>query len=238
MKRIASIAAVLLGAATASADARPVPASQWDTGTQLTLAQVMVGEADWHEPDHIAIAYVLMRRWEHHRRARGPITFKRYMQLYSSTMKVDTERARWVRALPWGKLEGPLEDRWSKVIALVKAFGAGKVEDPCPEAEHWGGAMDRPGRRWQPVSCGMTKNIFYGAREKNLATRPADEEKSAKQAELPAKGRKASKAKAAARTDEGRDTEAKRDVRAEATRAVEPKRYGAEERAQNEVASR
>ena len=183
MKRIASIAAVLLGTVgmvtTASADARPVPAGQWDTGTQLTLAQVMVGEADWHEPDHIAIAYVLTRRWQHHRRARGPITFKHYMQLYSSTMKVDTERARWVRALPWGRLEGPHEERWSKVIALVKAWGAGQVNDPCPEAEHWGGAMDRPGRKWQPVSCGMTKNIFYGAREKNVADRPERDEKSA-----------------------------------------------------------
>jgi len=95
------------------------------------------------------------------------------MQLYSSTMKVDTERARWVRALPWGKLEGPHQERWSKVIELVKAWGAGKVENPCPEAEHWGGGMDRPGRKWMPVSCGMTKNIFYGSREKSFASRPS-----------------------------------------------------------------
>lgn len=221
MKRLASIAALLLGvgsAGTASAGARPVPAQQWDTGTQLTLAQVMVGEADWHEPDHIAIAYVLTRRWQHYQRAKGPITFQRYMQLYSSTMKVDTERARWVRGLPWGKLEGPHEERWAKVMELVKAWGAGKVEDPCPVAEHWGGGMDRPGRSWMPVSCGMTKNIFYGPRDKGLASGRANRAKqaskakeSADRAEAPREKHSKSRAKKpAAKASEARAPAAKK----------------------------
>ena len=163
---VASLSIALLSSSLGSpvhAEARPVPAGEWDEATRLTLAQVMVGEADWHEPDHIAIAWVLRKRWQRARQRSG-VSFQSFMQRYSSTMKVDTERARWVRALPWGELEGPHKQRWSKVMALANAWGAGKVSDPCPDAEHWGGTMDRPGKTWEPISCGMTKNIFYSAR--------------------------------------------------------------------------
>jgi hypothetical protein len=27
--------------------------------------------------------------------------------------------------------------------------------------------MDRPSRRWSPISCGMTRNIFYTHRERS-----------------------------------------------------------------------
>lgn len=88
-----AISLVLWLRGPASAQARPLPESEWNQATQLTLAQIMVGEADWHEPDHVAIAYVLARRWQQYRQ-RHPISFRRYIRLYSSTMKVDTERAR------------------------------------------------------------------------------------------------------------------------------------------------
>lgn len=158
-------------AAPAAADRSPVPAAEWNLETRLTLAQVMVGEADWNEPDHVAIAFVLARRWRQYEHAHGPIAFQRYMQLYSSTMKVETERARWVRSLAWGPLAGRHGKTWSRVQQLVDAWGQGKLKDPCPTAEHWGGAMDRPGRKWEPVSCGLTKNIFYQSRDKRLARR-------------------------------------------------------------------
>ena len=89
----------------------------------------------------------------------------------------------------------------------------------------------------------MTKNIFYGAREKNLASAPMEDEKSAKHVRAPAKGRKPGKAKSvsqqptARRADQHRDVVAKRDARADAVRANAVKRDAAE-RAQNEVASR
>lgn len=171
MKTVIVTLAVLALSAPVFAQGPLVPADQWDEATRLTLAQVMVGEADWHEPDHIAIAFVLVRRWQQFRRAREPVSFQRYMQLYSSTMKVDTARARWVRSLPWGELEGRYGKRWKRVRALVDAWGAGKIEDPCPNAEHWGGAMDRPGKRWEAVGCGLTKNIFYQPSDHRMASR-------------------------------------------------------------------
>lgn len=169
--QLVAVVTVLAISVPAYADRRPLPESEWNEETRLTLAQVMVGEADWHEPDHIAIAFVLARRWGLWQQGKGPISFQRYIQLYSSTMKVDTVRAKWVRALPWGEFSGPHGKRWGHVQQLVTAWGAGKVKDPCPRAEHWGGAMDRPGRAWEPTSCGLTKNIFYAHRDKRIASR-------------------------------------------------------------------
>lgn len=172
MHRLVCILSILLMAAPALAYRRPIPESEWDEKTQLTLARAMVGEADWHEPDHIAIAFVLARRWQAHSQNRAPIPFHRYIELYSASLRSNSPRSKWVQQLPWGPLPGPFEARWNRVRQLVKAWGEGLVKDPCPRAQHWGGAMDRPSRSLHPISCGMTRNIFYTHRpQSTLASR-------------------------------------------------------------------
>jgi hypothetical protein len=143
----------------------PVPSDEWDETTQLTLARAMVGEADWHEPDHVAIAFVLARRWRIHQSRQEPVSFQRYISLYSAPLRSTSPRTKWIRELPWGPVDGPYSERWDRVQRLVTAWGEGRVRDPCPSAVHWGGAMDRPSKRWHPVSCGLTRNIFYSKRE-------------------------------------------------------------------------
>jgi hypothetical protein len=167
MPRIIAVLMILFVAAPAFAYRRPLPGVEWDDETRLTLARAMVGEADWHEPDHVAIAHVLARRWRIHQQNREPIPFARYVELYSASLRGDTERATWIRSLPWGPLPGaPYEQRWNRVQKLVRAFSEGMVKDPCPLAMHWGGTMDRPAQSWHPVSCGLTRNIFYTHRER------------------------------------------------------------------------
>jgi hypothetical protein len=152
----------------------PVPSDEWDESTQLTLARAMVGEADWHEPDHVAIAFVLARRWriqvsrasaDVDEARQEPLTFQRYISLYSAPLRSTSPRTKWIRTLPWGPVDGPYSERWDRVQRLVTAWGEGRIKDPCPSAVHWGGAMDRPSKRWHPVSCGLTRNIFYSRRE-------------------------------------------------------------------------
>lgn len=166
MLRFVAMLGVLLMAAPAFAYRRPLPDVEWDENMRITLARAMVGEADWHEPDHIAIAYVLARRWRIHNQNREPVTFERYIELYSASLRSDSERSSWIRNLPWGPMPGAYEQRWNRVQKLVSAFSEGKVKDPCPLAMHWGGTMDRPAQSWHPVSCGLTRNIFYTHRDK------------------------------------------------------------------------
>ena len=143
----------------------PLPTGEWNETTQLTLARAMVGEADWHEPDHVAIAFVLARRWRNYQLHREPLPFERYIERYSASLRSDSDRSHFIRSLPWGALPGPHEQRWNRVQKLVKAWGDGLIKDPCPNAMHWGGAMDRPSSRWHPISCGLTRNIFYKHRD-------------------------------------------------------------------------
>jgi hypothetical protein len=152
---------------TAQALARPAvaPSDQLDEATKLTLARAMVGEADWHEPDHIAIAFVLAKRWPLYRSHHPEASFQHYIALYSSAVRRDFgARSAWLRSLPWGPIEGPHGQRWDRVRALVERFSQNRLKDPCPGAMHWGGAMDRPAAGMKPVSCGYTRNIFYGIR--------------------------------------------------------------------------
>lgn len=156
----------VVSAPTALAYRPPLPNAEWDEETQLTLARAMVGEADWHEPDHVAIAFVLARRWRQLQQNRTDSPgFQSYIGRYSASLRNDGARSTWIRGLQWGPLPGPFEQRWDRVRRLVAAWGEGRIKDPCPNAMHWGGAMDRPSRRYHAVSCGLTRNIFYARRE-------------------------------------------------------------------------
>lgn len=174
MRKTLSFLLILSTATPAFAARRPpVPSEEWDESTQLTLARAMVGEADWHEPDHVAIAFVLARRWRIHlarasarkdQAEQASLSFQRYISLYSAPLRSISPRTKWIRSLPWGPLDGPYSQRWDRVQKVVTWWGEGRLKDPCPSAVHWGGAMDRPSKSWHPVSCGLTRNIFYTRR--------------------------------------------------------------------------
>ena len=148
-----------------------VTEEDWTDLAKLRMAQAFLGEADGSVPDHEAIAWVLYRRWKIRCRVRGYVPLETFIQWYSSPLKlsVKTKRARGIRTLVWGD---PLPGmpysrphhvkRWKNARKLVDDWQAGRVKDPCPKALHWGGTMDKPAGHWYPVSCGRTRNIFYG----------------------------------------------------------------------------
>ena len=90
------------------------------------------------------------------------ITFAEYMQLYSAVWKTSSPRTKAIRALPWGEHEGRWGgEKWDRARAFVEDFAAGKVDDPCPRALHWGGRTDTAHTRWEVEECGETANTFY-----------------------------------------------------------------------------
>jgi hypothetical protein len=150
----------------------PVPEEHWDDEAKLTLAQALVGEADWRHPDHLAIAWVLAKRFRVYRRTHPGVSFAQFIRFYSSPLKpfVKTSRARAIRALTWGQAGGKWGGkRWLKVQRTVERWGRGVENDPCPSALHWGGDMDKAPkptalykRGWRITSCtGGTANTFY-----------------------------------------------------------------------------
>jgi hypothetical protein len=176
MRNLLLVAAAFstLVANSASSEALPpIPKSDWTPEARLTLARAWVGEADWSRQDHIAIGWVLAKRWKIYNRNRPEakqVSFARFIRLYCSPFKGRSLRQRRVQALPWGdpvgKAVGPYRyaqnaRRWARVRQRVDAWASGKFRDPCPTALHWGGTMDVPYSNWRPARCGATKNIFY-----------------------------------------------------------------------------
>ena len=144
----------------------PLPAVQLSADARVTLARALVGEADWNTPDHIAIAWVLAKRWKFAEHARpGSASFSQVIRSYAAPLKTKSDRTAWVQTLPWdAPLTGalvPYTKHWDKVKRVVTAWSSGRIKDPCPRAVHWGGTMDQPAKRWRPVDCGLTRNIFY-----------------------------------------------------------------------------
>ena len=143
-----------------------------DDATVLVLAQAMVAEASWHEPDHRAVAHALHKRAS----VRG-ITLQQHALEYVAAFKVNTPRTRWVRSLRLDarKPDGwPLTvswsahvDRWLAVLDLARRFIAdpASVPNPCPGASDWGGTMDVIRGRMVPVRCvEITRNTMVRVR--------------------------------------------------------------------------
>jgi hypothetical protein len=159
---------VMIVPAHALGQAPPLPDAQWTDEAKIELARAFVGEAGWKaRHDHAAIAWVLLKRWQAIQKRFAHISFLDVVRRYCSPLKVDSERARWVQALPWGTLDGRLarfSRFWADTRKLAYDWGEGWVPDPCPAATYWGGTMDSPSARMRPVNCGRTRNVFYSLR--------------------------------------------------------------------------
>lgn len=152
-----------------------IPDRHWNESLQVWIARAMVSEAGWEENrDHIAIAYVLYRRWIQAKKKYPKISMiaviTRYCagfgniiysnrQLWVKNLNADASRPRgWPKDLSWRDYR----PRWLKVLETTKNWREGLHPDPCRGlSRYWGGPMDRPSRRMIRMDCGDTKNYFY-----------------------------------------------------------------------------
>ena len=137
----------------------------------------MVAEAGWEAAtDHIAIAYVLARRWRRVKERFTSLRFVDVVRTYCTGLgnyrRSLTPRQQWLRSLNFAA-EAPQgwpttaswsnhESFWRAALARSQAWFQGRLRDPCRgRAEHWGGIIDSPQGRMVPIDCGETRNTFY-----------------------------------------------------------------------------
>jgi hypothetical protein len=177
MRKYIVSGAVVLATSTASAQTRPIPESQWTPEAHIWLSRAMVAEAGWKaERDHIAIAYVLARRWKRLAERWPTLRFIDVIRNYCAGLgdyrRELTARQRWLRALSWKDAQPkgwPRSASWKRYLPLWRAtvlrsarWSEGRLRDPCRgRAWHWGGVIDTPQGRMVPVDCGHTRNTFY-----------------------------------------------------------------------------
>jgi hypothetical protein len=178
IKKFITTGVVLLATSTTGAQhPPPIPASQWTPATHVWLSRAMVAEAGWNaETDHVAIAYVLARRWQKLSERWPGLRFVDVIQNYCAGLgnyhREFTPRQRWIRSLSWDDVEpenwpsGASWKRhlsyWKSVLERSDRWSKGDLQDPCRgRAVHWGGTIDSPRGRMVPVNCGTTQNTFY-----------------------------------------------------------------------------
>jgi len=160
-KTLIALGLVLAGLVATPAhatEAEPQPQIEWSDSTRLALAQCLVGEAGWGTiTEYVVIAHVLRKRWEAviKQPQYADWTFETMARKYCAVHRVSspTPRQEWVRALPWGPLEGNpgfggtvqwryYARHWDRTREIVAKFENGEFEDPFPSATFWGGPMD------------------------------------------------------------------------------------------------
>ncbi len=140
----------------------------------LPIAQCVVAESGGHTSDVIAIAHVLAKRARQAGVTAAEMA-RRYCRIHRDAAR-GIERVRphrrWILELVWhpsqpqpaswpGGQWSQMRDAWRKVQLLVVLVATGELDDPCPDAFHWGGHMDGRPKRTGPVSCGATRNLFW-----------------------------------------------------------------------------
>lgn len=198
MFRCLAVLVMIIMLATSSASAESLlPKEQWTPNAKLWLSRAMIAEAGWESTrDHIAIAYVLARRWRTMVKRFPRMRFVDVIRFYCSGLEPGnhspTRRQVWLKGLTFGVEEpdGWPSSRaswekhlplWRSTLTRAARWGSGVFRDPCSgRAWHWGGTMDLPKERMYRVDCGETLNTFYGLElvdkeEDNAETRQARE---------------------------------------------------------------
>ena len=148
---------------------------EWNRSVKVWLARAMVSEAGWDETrDHVAIAYVLYRRWIQVKRRYPGFPMRKVIAQYCAGFgkAVYSNRQKWVRNLnadgtrptdwPPDLSWSDYKARWRAVLQTADEWRLGEHPDPCNGlSRYWGGPMDRPSKRMIRMDCGETKNFFY-----------------------------------------------------------------------------
>lgn len=159
-----------------------VPDEQWDDNVRLWTARSVLGEVGWDRPgEFAAVLWVYANRASNSKR----YTFYQMVKQYSAAVKPgNRHRNPWLfnlsadktypRGWPMKNGVGPQwsglhDESWIRTLSFVDEWQSGKVTNPCPRANHFGGSIDRHRAeisRWARAKCDESghkrfRNYFY-----------------------------------------------------------------------------
>ncbi len=153
---------------------KPIPQAQWTQEAKLVTAQSCAGEAGFAALDEcFGIAWVYATR-----SAQTGVSYKTIVKQYSRALKKKpTPEREWILGLNFdGKRPKgwPAHLKWSKhkphweaLLDGLDLWAAGKIQNPVPGANHFGGKMDEPGVTWKrvkPRSIVVFRNRFWSSK--------------------------------------------------------------------------
>jgi hypothetical protein len=178
IKWILTITLMLCFTSEVFAQNQPVSDDEWTENSKLWLARSLLGEVGWNRPgEYAAVAWVYATRANQTNR----YSFDQMVRRYSAAVKQHNNHPNpWILGLqlddtqpelwPIGKARwvGLGDIYWTKVLEFVDEWQSGKIANPCPDANHFGGYIDRhraEALHWTRVQCEEGKvrfrNRFY-----------------------------------------------------------------------------
>ena len=166
------LAITILATSSAAGAQPPIPEEEWTPTAARNLARSCVAEAGFtsgRSGECAAIAYVYARRF-HQMRAAGRYTpFSMVVWRYSAPLRLNVRQ--WVNQLdgderprsmprrwPWDRLL----PKWQQIKAMVQDWAAGRIENPCPGANHFGSVQDGAPADWTSIRCHVrVRNRFW-----------------------------------------------------------------------------
>jgi hypothetical protein len=156
----------------------PISKTEWTSKNKTLLGRSCVGEAGFDAVDECAaIAWIYAKRARAHR---WPLS--KMMRRYSAALKPHERHRRpwlfelelkgtrprsWPAGLSWRKHR----ILWGKLLAMLDRWARGEVQDPLPDADHFGSRQDARRalyvRRWYRLETPAGfRNWFFDSSKK------------------------------------------------------------------------
>ena len=174
-----------------------LPESEWTPEAHLWLTRSLHAEAGFNvhnkrQEEHVALAYILVHRFEKRKAANPREHFVDTIRAYCNGMKKErkvlTPHMKWTRNLPAVQTQldstglsqavypvpspryWPTKLRWTNyqemyanTWLMLDTWVRGQLLNPCPGATIWGGPMDpRPAGLRRLACSNRYRNVMYG----------------------------------------------------------------------------
>jgi len=140
--------------------AREAPFPAATNRVVLWSARSCYAEAAWSHDDCTALMHVIRKR-----SARSNWTYLRMLKAYSVKNWVQTQRGKTVLDLRLGsniRRPSAWNQSWRLLVRHVWDVLDYRVEDPCPNADHWAAKYYQPKSPMRRVACDVeTENAFW-----------------------------------------------------------------------------
>jgi hypothetical protein len=130
------------------AGALAVQAEQWGAWTKTDLAVCLCAENNGRNREEMAAISWVLQKLSNRRGVPLRATTRAYCAVFRKASGSLGEKRDIIRGSTLNAPAPHCAKRWKRIVDFVDDFEAGKVRDPCPRCDRWGGGPDVIPETW------------------------------------------------------------------------------------------